>query len=56
MNGDTAVHLYNIILLSNKKEHSTDTFGNMNESLKYYMDEKHPDTERAYCRIVYVTF
>ena len=39
------VHLYNEILLSNKKEWSSDTYSNMDKSQKHYAKRKKSDTK-----------
>lgn len=44
MNKQTVVHSYNETLLSNKEVHTTDTCKSMDESAKYYVKERKPDT------------
>ena len=45
------VYLLNGILLSNKKEQTTDTHDKIDESYRHYVEGKMPDTRDAYCLI-----
>lgn len=44
LNKHTVLHLYSGVLLSNNKEHSTDTYNDPGEYQKHYVDQSKPDT------------
>ena len=47
MNKPTVSYLYNEILFRNQKERTTDSCKNMDESQKYYTEQKNPDTKEC---------